>query len=58
MPDTPDIVLVEHRDRIAILTLNEPERLNPIVDDMRAGLLRAVEGGAFAEQRKPDFQGR
>ena len=39
----PDIVLTERRDSIAILTLNEPERLNPISDDMRASLLQAAE---------------
>lgn len=38
-----DFVLRETREDVAIVTLNEPERLNPISDRMRADLLAALE---------------
>ena len=38
-----DLVLCEMRDDIAIITMNDPERMNPLSDEMRAGLLAAVE---------------
>lgn len=36
-------VVRETRDDVAVLTLNDPERLNPLSDPMRAGLLSEVE---------------
>jgi 2-(1,2-epoxy-1,2-dihydrophenyl)acetyl-CoA isomerase len=44
-----DPVLRETRDDVAIITLNEPERLNPLSDPMRAGLLAEVEA-ALADE--------
>ncbi len=45
---TEDIIR-ETRDDVAILTLNAPDRLNPLSDEMRAALLDAVET-AMADQ--------
>ena len=42
-------VTTELREDVAILTLDEPDRLNPLSDDMRAGLLAALEA-AIADQ--------
>lgn len=44
-----DPVLRETRDDVAIITLNEPDRLNPLSDPMRAGLLDEVEA-ALADE--------
>ena len=38
-----DIVLKETRDDVAIITLNEPDRLNPLSDSMRVRLLAEME---------------
>lgn len=38
-----DRIIEERRGDIAVITLNDPEKLNPISDEMRAGLLAAVE---------------
>lgn len=37
-----DLVLIEHRDSVAIITLNDPSRMNPISDGMRNGLLNIL----------------
>ena len=42
-------VLFEKRDRIAILTLNRPERLNAFSPAMRSGIVQAVEDVANDE---------
>jgi 2-(1,2-epoxy-1,2-dihydrophenyl)acetyl-CoA isomerase len=39
-------VLVERRDRVALITLNRPDALNALVGDMRALLREAFEGTA------------
>jgi len=43
----PNLVLREMRDDIAVITLNDPERLNPLSDEMRAALLEACEAASF-----------
>jgi enoyl-CoA hydratase/carnithine racemase len=42
-PVETEIVIRERRDDIAVITLNDPERMNPLSDAMRAGLLREFE---------------
>jgi enoyl-CoA hydratase/carnithine racemase len=44
-----DSISRETRDDVAIFTLNAPERLNPLSDEMRAALLEALET-AMADQ--------
>jgi 2-(1,2-epoxy-1,2-dihydrophenyl)acetyl-CoA isomerase len=39
-------VLVERRDRVALITLNRPDALNALLGDMRALLREAFEGAA------------
>jgi 2-(1,2-epoxy-1,2-dihydrophenyl)acetyl-CoA isomerase len=43
MSETPCPVRSELREDVAIITLDEPARMNPLSDDMRAGLLVAFE---------------
>ena len=42
------LVLYETKEDVAILTLNDPETMNPLSDDMRQGLREALEA-AFAD---------
>ncbi|WP_084582362.1 enoyl-CoA hydratase/isomerase family protein [Sphingomonas azotifigens] len=42
-----DLVLRETREDVAVLTMNDPTRLNPLSDAMRAALLEAFETAAF-----------
>lgn len=37
-------VLSERRGDVAVITLNDPERMNPVSDEMRAAFLAAIDG--------------
>jgi len=50
MADDSDLVLVERRDAIAVVTLNEPQRMNPLGDQMRHALIAIMEN----EMASPD----
>ena len=45
MAEITESVSRETLDDIAVVTLNEPDRLNPLSDEMRTALLAAVESG-------------
>lgn len=42
-----DLVVRAMRDDIAVITMNDPDRMNPLSDEMRAALLDAVESVSF-----------
>ena len=69
-PPNTDEILIDQKDRVLVITLNRPERLNAISRDMLNELSAKVvddcfnsedyeEGRrAFMEKRKPVFQGQ
>ena len=47
----PDLVLLDHSDGVATITLNRPERLNAFADDMRECLAAALDDAAGSPAR-------
>lgn len=43
----PDYVTSEQRDDVCIITLNDPDRLNPLSDEMRGALVPALEAAMW-----------
>lgn len=53
-------ILYEKKDRIAIITVNRPDRLNAYSPEMRVGIVKAIEDAADDRRDKgPDhYRGR
>ncbi|NIS00577.1 MAG: enoyl-CoA hydratase/isomerase family protein, partial [Gemmatimonadetes bacterium] len=43
MADKNNVVLIEKKDRVAIITVNRPEKMNALSPDVRVGVAMALE---------------
>ena len=44
-------ILLDHKDRVAVITLNRPEKLNAFAGDMRGKLIAAIDAVAASDAR-------